>query len=300
MNITIIGAGSTTARALVPMLIAETDWNLHLISSQEAPYQHERITSAVVDVIDRSAVKAAVMPHNPDVIINAAALTNVDQCETDKGLAHMFNVNLVEHVVRVARSTDAYVIHLSTDFVFNGEDGPYDEDAVPDPINYYGRTKLAGENVVVSSGVDATILRTNVVYGPPPARMDFVRWIIRAMDTDTDINVVTDQYCNPTYVDDLALAILRCIERRATGLYHIGGADYLSRYQIAERVVAFFKGRPSLVAPTTSDLLDQAARRPLRGGLVPLKAEAKLGIRFRGLESGLVSLRRALFAGRPQ
>lgn len=298
MNITIIGAGSTTARALVPMLIAETDWNVQLISSQEAPYIHERITHAVVDVIDRSALKAVVLPFNPDVIVNTAALTNVDHCEIDKGLAHMFNVNLVEHVVRLARSTDAHLIHLSTDFVFSGEDGPYDEEAVPSPISYYGRTKLAGENVVLSSGVDATILRTNVVYGPPPARMDFVRWIIRAIDTDTDINVVTDQYCNPTYVDDLALAILRIIERRAFGVFHVGGADYLSRYEIAERVVAFFKGRPTLIAPTTSDRIDQVAKRPLRGGLVTLKAETKLGIRFRGLESGLVSLRRALLAGR--
>lgn len=296
MNIAIIGAGSTTARALVPMLIAETDWKLHLVSSKEAPYIHERITSDIIDVIDRSALKASIMPFMPDVIVNTAALTNVDLCEIDKGLAHMFNVNLVEHAVRLARATDAHLVHLSTDFVFSGDDGPYDEDAVPSPINYYGRTKLAGENLVTSSGLDATILRTNVVYGPPPARMDFVRWIIRAIDTDTDINVVTDQYCNPTYVDDLALAIMRVIERRALGLFHTGGADYISRYEIAKRVVEFFKGRPTLIAPTTSDRIDQVARRPLRGGLINLKAEARLGVRFRGLNSGLVSLRRILFA----
>ena len=187
-------------------------------------------------------------------------------------------------------------MHLSTDYVFDGENGPYAETDTPAPINYYGKSKLAGENAIVTAGIDHAILRTNVVYGPPSARPDFVQWVIKALDAEKPITVVTDQFSNPTYVEDLAMAIIRVIERRKIGVYHVAGSDYLSRYEFARRIATFFRTNPDLIKPITTDELGQAAKRPLRAGLVTLKAETSLGLRFRGIESGLISLRHAMFS----
>ena len=296
MNITVIGAGSNTASALIPMLLDETDARLHLISSGEVDVVDDRITKDIVDITDRKALKEAMMAHIPDAIVNAAAMTNVDACELEKQLAWTLNVTVVEHLVRIARATDAHLVHLSTDYVFDGEAGPYSETDVPSPINYYGKTKLAGENVITSSGVDHTIIRTNVVYGADLRRKDFVNWIISNFEANRKIKVVTDQYGNPTFVDDLAEAIIRILLRRRTGLFHIGGADYVSRFELAIQIATFFNVTPNLVMPITTDELGQIARRPLLGGLVTLKAESDLRMRFRGIESGLVTLRHALFS----
>ncbi len=295
MKITIIGAGSTTATALIPMLLDETDAQLQLVSSNPTATEHPRVVADVVDIADRSALKDAVMRFMPEVIVNAAAMTNVDACEMERQLAWTLNVTVVEHLVRIARATDAHLVHLSTDYVFDGEAGPYTEQDLPSPINYYGKSKLAGENAITTAGIDHTILRTNVVYGPPSGRPDFVQWVIKALDTSRPITVVTDQFSNPTYVDDLAMAIIRVVERKRTGLYHIGGADYLSRYDFARRIATFFKVSTDLIRPITTAELQQAAKRPLKGGLVSLKAQAMLGLRFRGVESGLVSVRHAMF-----
>jgi len=296
MNISIIGAGSTTAAALVPMLLDETDARVQLISSRSVEIVDDRITTEVLDITDRNALKDAVMRFMPDAIVNAAAMTNVDACELEKQLAWTLNVTVVEHLVRIARATDALLVHFSTDYVFDGEDGPYAETDVPSPINYYGKSKLAGENAISTAGIDHAIIRTNVVYGPPSARPDFVQWVIKALDARKPITVVTDQLGNPTYVDDLAMAVIRVIERRKTGLFHVGGADYLSRFDFARQIATFFKSDPELIQPVTTDALGQAAKRPLRGGLITLKAQTSLGLRFRGTESGLVSVRYAMFA----
>lgn len=294
--ISIIGAGSTTAAALVPMLLEETDAELHLVSGKPLDIEHPRVTMDVIDITDRTTLKKVVMPKMPTAIVNAAAMTNVDACESDKRLAWTLNVTLVENLIRVARVSDAHLIHFSTDYVFDGEKGPYTESDIPSPISYYGKSKLAGENALAIAGIDSTVIRTNVVYGPYGQRPDFVRWVLEAFDEQRPIKVVTDQYSNPTYVDDLAEAVVRVIERKRTGLYHVGGADYLSRYEFAVKIAELFKVDPSLVEPITTESLKQAARRPRRGGLVTLKAESDLRMKFRGIESGLVSYRHALFS----
>jgi dTDP-4-dehydrorhamnose reductase len=296
MNITVIGAGSTTAMSLVPMLLEETDARLHLISSKAMTVEDERVAVDVVDITDRKALKDVMMRNLPQTIVNTAAMTNVDACETERQLAWSVNVTVVEHLTRIARAADAHLIHLSTDYVFDGEDGPYDELATPAPINYYGKTKLAGENVLASSGIDHTIVRTNVLYGPNSSRQDFVNWVSTNMEQRSSIKVVNDQYCNPTYVDDLSEAIIRIAERRRTGLYHIGGADYLSRFELAQQVALFYGVSPNLVKPIETEELQQTARRPLMAGLVTLKAESDLRMRFRGISSGLVTIRHAMLS----
>jgi dTDP-4-dehydrorhamnose reductase len=295
-TITIVGAGSRLAYALIPALLQETDARLHLVSSAPTVHGGDRILTTVLDVTDKAALKSAVMAAMPRVIINCAAFTNVDACETDRQKAWAINVTLPETLTRLARILEAHIVHVSTDYVFDGTKGPYVESALPQPINYYGKSKLAGENVCLSGNTSATIVRTTVLYGFNPYRPDFVRWVLDALESKTPIRVVNDQYSNPTLVDDLADAITRIVLRRRTGLYHVGGADYLDRYTFAVRIAEFFKADPSVITPVSTDELKQAARRPLRGGLVSLKAETDLGMTMSSIAAGLSTIRHRMFA----
>ena len=294
--ITIIGAGSTTAASLIPILLQETDAPLQLVSSRPLAYEDERITQSTIDVRDKNVLKETIMKSQPEVIINLAAMTNVDKCESDKQTCWDVNVTLVENLARLARIVDARMVHVSTDYVFDGQKGPYAETAVPHPISYYGKSKLAGENACIVGSMQAAVVRTNVVYGPFVERPDFVRWVIDALESRTPIRVVNDQYSNPTYVDDISESILRIIQKRRYGIYHVGGADYCSRYEFALRIAEFFRADPSNISPVTTAELKQLARRPLKGGLITLKAETDLGMKMRGIESGLSTIRHLMFA----
>jgi dTDP-4-dehydrorhamnose reductase len=294
--ITIVGAGSTTAASLIPILLQETDVPLHLVSSRPLSYDGSRITQSTIDVRDKNVLKETIMKSQPEVIVNLAAMTNVDKCETDKQTCWDVNVTLVENLARLARIVDARMVHVSTDYVFDGQKGPYAESAVPHPVSYYGKSKLAGENACIVGSMQAAVVRTNVVYGPYVERPDFVRWVLDALDSRTPIRVVNDQYSNPTYVDDISESILRIIQKKRTGIYHVGGADYCSRYEFALRIAEFFRADASNITPVTTAELKQPARRPLRGGLISLKAETDLGMKMRGIESGLSTIRHLMFA----
>lgn len=296
MKIAILGASSLTASALIPMILEETDAELHLISSKKIETHDERVSGTTVDYLNKAELKSAILSNIPQVIVNTAALTNVDACEMDRSTAWHINVSLVEHLARLARITDAHLVHFSTDYVFDGAKGPYIENDIPSPINYYGKTKLASENACLSLSPDATVIRTNVLYGPNAAHTDFVRWVLTMIESNEDVRVVSDQFSNPTYIDDLAEAVVRIILRKRTGVYHVGGANYLSRYDFAVAIAEFFKLDPSSLKPVTTAELAQPAKRPLKGGLITLKAESDLRMKFRGIESGLTSLRQALFA----
>lgn len=294
--ITIVGAGSTIAGTLIPLLLEETDEDLHLVTSQELE-SNSRIRVSGFDLADKNSFKKLVMEVMPSTIINCAALTNVDLCESERLKAWELNVTLPETLARLARILDAHLIQLSTDYVFNGSSGPYDERAIPDPISYYGKSKLAGENACISSGTITTIVRTNVVYGPPTSRPDFVRWVLDELDSERPIRVVNDQYSNPTYVEDVAEAVAQIAMRKRTGLYHVGGADYVNRYEFAVMIAEHFKLDVSLITPISTSELNQPAKRPLRGGLISLKAETDLTMRMRGITAGLNALRHSIASG---
>ncbi|MEN9281348.1 MAG: dTDP-4-dehydrorhamnose reductase [Bacteroidota bacterium] len=292
--ITIVGAGSTTGSALIPMLLEETDETLQLLSSRELAYNDVRIQTHVVNIRDKNLLKQTVMAAMPHTVINLAAMTNVDKCESDRQTAWDMNVTLVENLARLTRTIDAKLVQISTDYVFDGTKGPYSETSVPNPISYYGKSKLAGENVCMAGNTNAVIVRTNIIYGPPRERPDFVRWVLDALESRTPIRVVDDQIGNPTYVDDLAEVIMRLALSKRTGMYHVGGADFVSRYDFAMRIAEFFKHDPSIIARVTTAELAQPARRPLKLGLISLKAETELRMRMRGIESGLSTIRQYL------
>jgi dTDP-4-dehydrorhamnose reductase len=247
------------------------------------------------DIKDRESIKKIIYDYCPDFIVHTAAFTNVDLSEKLREDAWRINVKGVEYIGEAARAIDAHIIHISTDYIFDGKNGPYDENATPDPIGYYGRTKLASENALRISGTFFSILRTNVLYGiAMNSRPDFVRWVVSFLRNKQEIRIVKDQIGNPTFIDDLVQAINKIIEFKKTGVYNIGGKEFLSRYDFTIRIADFFNLDKRLIIPITTEELKQPARRPLKSGLLILKAETELGYKPHTITEALSAMKKEL------
>jgi dTDP-4-dehydrorhamnose reductase len=270
--------------------------NIELLAScEEEECLNKGVVYVKADLTKRDDVKKIIFEFYPDIIINAAAFTNVDACETQRELSWKVNVKGVEYIAETARTVDAHVIHISSDYIFNGLNGPYTENDVPNPISFYGRTKLAGENVLKMSGILHTILRTNVLYGVAPGgRTDFVRWVVNELRNHRKIRIVTDQFNNPTYVDDLVQAINKVIEFKKFGVYNIGGREFLSRYDFTDKIIDFFDLDKSLVTAIVTEDLKQDAKRPLKSGLIIFKAETELGYQPISINDSLMLMKKEL------
>jgi dTDP-4-dehydrorhamnose reductase len=228
----------------------------------------------------------------PDIIINAAAMTNVDQCETDREHAWRANVTSVENLVHAARLAGSRIVHISTDYVFDGKNGPYAELDRPNPLCYYGRTKLASENVLRLSGVPSTVIRTMILYGVGyGVKLNFALWLLKNLSESKPVRVVDDQIGNPTLADDLAFAILRAIELGRTGLYHVAGNDLMSRFDFAVAIARIFNLNRKLISPIKTSVLRQPAQRPLRSGFITLKAQTDLDAKMSGTDQGVLIMK---------
>jgi len=248
-----------------------------------------------LDITDVSEVKSVVMDFFPDEIINTAAFTNVDGAEKEKELAWKINVGGVKNIARYAQAIDAHIVHISTDYVFDGKNGPYSETDKPNPIGYYGRTKLASENELKVSGARFSVVRTNVLYGPAKfGRPDFVKWVVSSLRNGTEIKIVTDQFGNPTFIDDLVFGIDAIVERQAESTYNIGGKDFLTRFQFTMKIAEFFELDKSLIKPIITADLHQLAARPLKSGLVISKAKSELGYNPHSVNDALKIMQKEL------
>lgn len=291
-RILIFGCNGLLGQALVEYYQKRNDVELHLCSIEDSFIGNSNFSYSKIDVAQRNEVKKIFLDFFPDIVINAAAYTDVDGCEVNRSLAWNINVNGVKHLVEGCRIVDAKLVHLSTDFIFDGQNGPYHEDDKPNPISYYGRTKLASENEIKIGGIDYLIIRTNVLYGVQKGvKKDFVEWVVENLSNKKTINVVTDQFNNPTYVEDLVNGISLAIEKRRSGVYNIGGLEYLSRYDFALKIAEIFDLDNGLINQITTDQLNQKAKRPLRGGLLILKAQAELGYKPHTLEENLTEIK---------
>ena len=247
------------------------------------------------DIKNRDSIKKVIHDYCPDFIVHTAAFTNVDISEKLREDAWKINVKGVEYIAEAARALDAHIIHISTDYIFDGKDGPYSENAKPNPVGYYGRTKLASENTLRISNTFFTILRTNVLYGIAlNSRPDFVRWVVNSLRNNEQIRIVKDQINNPTFIDDLVQAINKIVEFRKTGVYNIGGKEFLSRLDFTNRIADYFNLSKSLIFPITTEELKQPARRPLKSGLLILKAETELGYKPHTINESLAAMKKEL------
>jgi len=251
----------------------------------------ERITHHQQDITSGKATLEAIRRLEPDLIIHAAAMTNVDRCETEKETCWNANVRATETIARAARKCGSRLIYISTDYVFDGEAGPYNEEAIPNPLSYYGKSKLGGENAVRGSGADWTIIRTIVLYGAGVGLgASFLTWLLRELRAGKPVSIVTDQWGNMTIADDLAAAIERVVQLDKRGLFHMGGKGYMTRFEFALRAARFFGQDESLIKPVvTADLKMLVAKRPMKSGLATEKAERELYYQFQDFDAAMRS-----------
>ena len=297
-QVLITGANGLLGQALSERLCDSSTCDVLATARNSNPrFQAPDCEYREMDVTDPDAVSEVIEDFEPDVVVNCAAMSDVAACEENRSEAWAVNARAVKRLAKHCQDLRAHLIHVSTDFVFNGENGPYDENARPDPVNYYGRTKLGGENALREVGLSNwTLVRTVLLYGPDRhiTRSNVVHWMIDQLSSGKTIHVVTDQWRTPTYVPDLAEGIEQIIEREKTGIYHLSGRELLSIHELAETVADVFDFDPSLIDPVPSSYFDDAVDRPPKTGFIIIKAETELGYDPRSLREGLRTVGRTL------
>jgi dTDP-4-dehydrorhamnose reductase len=232
-----------------------------------------------LDITQRDQVLDVMEKVKPDVVINTAAMTNVDQCETDRQGCSDANVTAVEYLIEACQKNKTHLIQLSTDFIFDGSEGPLMENATPNPVNFYGESKLQAERLIQESEVSWTILRTVLVYGVTQdmSRSNIVLWVRKSLLEGKSIQVVNDQWRTPTLAEDLAHACYLAAVTRTPGVFHVSGKEMMTPYDIAIETASAFGLNKSLISPTDSTKFKQTALRPLRTGFNIEKAKRDLG-----------------------
>jgi dTDP-4-dehydrorhamnose reductase len=253
-----------------------------------------------LDITSRTEVESVIGNIRPDCIINTAAMTNVDACELDHSGCDKLNIDAVRYLMEAAAPFGTHIIHLSTDFVFDGASGPYTETDSPNPLSYYAHSKLKSEQLLMESGLPWTIIRTIIIYGvvDDQQRSNLVLWTKTSLEKGNRINVITDQFRSPTLAEDLAGACITAALEHKTGIYHICGPeeDLDSILQLAYRVADFFRLDKSLIQPVTSAELNQPATRPPKTGFILSKARKELGYKPHTFTEGLELVRQQLQA----
>jgi dTDP-4-dehydrorhamnose reductase len=289
MRILVTGSNGLLGQKLTGLL--QDDKDIHLIATARGESAVRIATGEYqrMDISKPENVESILRLTRPDVIINTAAMTQVDDCETQREACWQANVIAVENLVRCCASLHIHLVHVSTDFIFDGTRGPLDEQEVPNPVNYYGESKLAAEKVIQNSSISWAILRTVLVFGVTNdmSRSNIVLWVKKSLEQQKTIQVVNDQWRTPTLAEDLAQGCYLAAKKRAKGIYNISGKDFLSPYDIALRTAEYFKLDKSLIKPTDSRQFVQPAKRPLRTGFIIDKARKDLGYEPHSFEEGL-------------
>lgn len=294
-RILLTGANGLVGQKTAEIFSHETEDTLFLSDIGPKAEDQGKSNYIPLDITHKEEVKQAVKKYAPYVIINTAAYTNVDGCETERELSWKVNVDAVKNLIIACRINSSKLIHISTDYVFDGKTGNYDESSTPNPKSFYGKAKLASENAVLASGINHTIIRSMIIYGTGKnIKLNFALWLVDKLKRNEEVTIVDDQYGQPTISDDVALAILRIVERNCTGLYHVCGSEYVSRYEFAVRLANIFGFDSKLIIPIKTSELHQAAERPMNSSFITLKAQTELGIKPLNVTEGLYFLKTQL------
>ncbi|MCB9361535.1 MAG: NAD(P)-dependent oxidoreductase [Flavobacteriales bacterium] len=297
MKILITGSNGLLGQKLVKLLANKDGIELLATSKGKNRISYQLgYTYKSLDITNQQEVEAIFDEFIPDTVINTAAMTNVDACESDKELCWDLNVNAVKYQIKAAEKHHSHYIHLSTDFVFDGEAGPYKETDQPNPLSYYGESKYEAEKLVQKANTKWSIARTIIVYGmvEDMSRSNIVLWAKEALEKGNPLTIVDDQFRSPTLAEDLAMGCWLIAEKQATGIYHISGKDVMSIIELVNRVADFYGLDKSIISPIKSSSLNQAAKRPPRTGFVLDKAINDLGYSPCSFKEGLAILDKQL------
>ena len=261
MRILITGAFGQLGHALQSILSKKSNYEL-ICTGRKVKKGQEGIP---LDIRNQVALKELINTTAPDILINLAAMTNVDACELNPKLAGEINVAGLEHI---CDSFKGKIIHLSTDYVFDGTSGPYKEDDPLNPISIYGKTKLASEHILLEKDIKNLVIRGNVLYDySPHTSASFLNWVVSSLKGNQEIKVVEDQFNNPTWTRSMSDIIELSIENDLEGIIHWGDSVHISRFEFAKLIAKKFSLNESLIKPVLTSELNQPARRPLQSGL---------------------------------
>ena len=248
------------------------------------------------NISDRNVVEKIFQKIKPEAVVHAAALTNVDKCEIGKESAWKTNVEGTENIAELCKKHQAFPVYISTDYVFNGEKGMYKENDEPDPVNYYGLTKLKGEESIKKLTDEYCIARASVIYGSIPAtgKINFALWLLNKLKRREKAKIVTDQWNSPTLNTNLANMVLEVLERKLTGIFHLAGATRLSRYEFAKFLAENFSLDMNLITPVSSKEISWIARRPKDSSLNIKKAQQTLKNKPLKIEQALNKMKKEI------
>lgn len=228
------------------------------------PIRLDGVKTVSADLTQPGVVRGVLREQMPEWVVHCAAATDVDACEEDPEWADRLNRFMAEQVAVAARETGAKLIHISTDAVFDGETGNYTEEDVPRPINVYGRTKLAGERAVQDAYPEAMVIRTNIFGWNVQPKQSLAEWFLAHLEAGQECNGYRDVWVTPILVNDLAEILLEMLASGAQGLYHVAGADCVSKYEFGLRLAEVFGLDRTLIRPISVDEAGLKARRPKR------------------------------------
>lgn len=289
-KILITGSNGLLGQKLVHLLAGHTDF--HTVATGRGANRlpsNDSYSYRSLDITDAIAVSDLLTEEKPDIVIHTAAMTNVDQCETEKEACWSQNVTATGYLVEACKKIGCFFLHVSTDFIFDGKAGPYNEEAEPNPISFYGWSKLAAERLVQNSGIRWAIARTVLVYGiaHDMSRSNIILWVKKSLEEGKAIKVVTDQWRTPTLAEDLAMGCLLIARQEAEGIFNISGKDFLSPYEMAIKAANYFKLDTSLISPVDASTFSQPALRPPRTGFILDKPKKILGYDPHSFEEGI-------------
>lgn len=289
MKILVTGSNGQLGQKLSLLLQKKGDVELVATARGKSAIKLNKGVFRSLDICNASEVMEVFNEEKPDVVIHGAAMTLVDKCEAEREACWKANVTAVENIVKACSQVNAHLVHVSTDFIFDGSHGPLDEDAQPAPVNFYGESKLAAEKLIMASPIDWCILRTVLVYGITNdlSRSNIVLWVKESLEQGKTIQVVNDQWRTPTLAEDLAMGCFLAAYKQAHGIFNISGKDFITPYDIAVKTADFFGLDKSLIKPANSTTFKQPATRPLVTGFKIEKARKELGFEPHSFEEGI-------------
>jgi dTDP-4-dehydrorhamnose reductase len=297
-KILITGANGLLGQKLVEQLVQQGDFDVIATGRGACRLSGSGFTYQTLDIENEQEVEATLADLRPEVIIHGAAMTHVDECEKHQEACYKANVLATKYLIAAAEKIQSHFIFVSTDFIFSGLDGqnPYTEDAVADPVNYYGQTKLDGEELLKRSSLKWAIARTVLVYGLANdlSRSNIILWVKASLEAGKQIQVVDDQVRTPTLAEDLAAGCILMAEQGATGIFNISGSELLTPYDMAIETADYFGLNKELIVRTDSTKFTQPARRPMKTGFVIEKAKNQLGYRPKTFREGISILAKQL------
>ncbi|MFZ5801457.1 MAG: dTDP-4-dehydrorhamnose reductase [Candidatus Omnitrophota bacterium] len=267
-------------------LLAEFKRQGFAVVSTAADTPEDEPAEFLVDVTDKGGLAAVFSAAKPQQVILAAAFTNVDLCESEKEKAYRINVEGCRNVAELCQRNSAKMVFFSSEYVFDGKNGPYSEEDIPHPINVYGQTKLEAEKIVAGLP-EHLIIRTTVIYGKERMGKNFAFRLVNSLRQGILVKVPNDQISSPTYAPDLARAVGELVKKEKLGIYNVVGSEVISRYDFALRVAEVFGLNKDLLIPVTTAEFKPAAARPLKAGLKIDKVERDTGLKIPSIENSL-------------